>query len=203
MLRHINVAAILFLGAVIGCSQASWAQSDAGGYMGAGFGQAMAPDFCSEEPGLILTTCEDKDSAFKLFGGFQFNRNFALEASYFDLGVLPSSGSVFGIPFDLKFEATAFTLQGVGIAPVSDELSIFGKAGLSFWNLDASGTVGGVSGSVSEDGVDIALGLGAQFLISNNMSIRAEWDFFPDFGNDDTGEGDMHMISVGLVFSFR
>src|SRR5688572_33463368 len=41
---------------------------------------------------------DGKDGAFKLFGGYQFNRNFALEAAFVDLGDGCYSGNFTGTP---------------------------------------------------------------------------------------------------------
>ncbi|HWQ40233.1 MAG TPA: outer membrane beta-barrel protein [Burkholderiales bacterium] len=178
------------------------AQSAGSGYIGASVGASMASDFCDDEPGVTLIDCEDQDAGFKLFAGYQFNANFAAEAAYVNLGEISGRGSFLGTPFDLKFQASAMTVQGVGILPFR-EGALFGKAGLSFWNLDTRGIVAGAPGSASDDGVDVTIGLGAQFAIGGNLGIRAEWDFFPDFGDDDTGEEDIHLFSVGIVVWFR
>lgn len=34
----------------------------------------------------IYTSDDDRDHGYKLFDGYQFNPNFALESGYFDLG---------------------------------------------------------------------------------------------------------------------
>ena len=51
--------------------------------------------------------------------------------------------------------------------------------------------------------MDVTIGLGVLFAIGGNLGLRAEWDFFPDFGDDDTGEEDIHLLSIGIVARFR
>src|ERR1700736_2395430 len=67
---------------------------DSGWYVGANVGQARAK---IDDPGIArgllaggftTTSIQDDDHhfGFNLFGGYQFNRYFALEGGYFDLG---------------------------------------------------------------------------------------------------------------------
>ena len=67
---------------------------DVGNYIGFGIGPSKAKIHdarISEQlagSGLATTSIDDddKDVAFKLFGGHKFNRNFAVEGGYFNLG---------------------------------------------------------------------------------------------------------------------
>ena len=86
--------------AALGClalaglaSPAALAQ-DSGWYAGGGIGRAVTTiDDERIRAGLAsqgLTTTgmtqDDSDTAYRLFGGYQFNRHFGLEAGWFDLG---------------------------------------------------------------------------------------------------------------------
>jgi len=80
------------LGALFSAS--SFAQEDGYAYGGLSIGQSRAK---IDEPritasllsgGLTTTSMsrDESDTAYKIFGGWQFNRHFALEAGYFNLG---------------------------------------------------------------------------------------------------------------------
>lgn len=45
-------------------------------YVGASIGKAEAKDVCTGVSGPGVT-CDDKDTTWKIFGGYQFNRNFS------------------------------------------------------------------------------------------------------------------------------
>src|SRR5205085_1339549 len=70
------------------------ADDDSGWYVGVNIGQSSAE--IDEErisdsllgAGLSVSSFskDDSDTGYKLFGGYQFNENFALEGGYFDLG---------------------------------------------------------------------------------------------------------------------
>ena len=52
-----------------------------GWYIGGAFGQTEVALDCAG-----TTACDDSDSGWKIFAGYQFNRNFAVELGYGDLG---------------------------------------------------------------------------------------------------------------------
>src|SRR4051794_41965837 len=53
-------------------------------YVGAGVGQSKAKDFCGGGGG--FDSCDDKDKAWKVYGGYAFSPYFAAEIGYNDLG---------------------------------------------------------------------------------------------------------------------
>ena len=172
---------------------------DARFYIGGSFGQAEAEGVCDDIRTLAtgigtVSSCDEKDSAWKFFGGYQFSRNFALEASYFDYGSIAASGQTFGVPFSISGDATAFGVAAVGMLPLGNQFSLFGKLGLMSTEVDvtASGIGGAFSESDSETGLHI--GVGAMFDLGRNFSIRAEWE-----RND---EAEIDMMSLGAQFRF-
>jgi len=181
---------------------AARAGEDSGGYFGAAIGRASVSDYCSDTAGLAVTSCDDKDTAFKIFGGYRFTRNVAVEAAYVDLGKYHATGSVLGLPFDVKTELTGVTVQWVGIVPFGNEFSLMGRIGAIFWDLNNSGTVGGFPGGGGDSGVDIAMGVGAQYKFARNFAVRADLDYYPNLGNSNTGEDNVTAVSIGVVFSF-
>ena len=55
-------------------------------YVGAGVGQSKAKDWCSGTGGTGIT-CDDKKTAWKAFGGYQFNRYLSAELGYANLAL--------------------------------------------------------------------------------------------------------------------
>jgi OOP family OmpA-OmpF porin len=147
--------------AALALSAAASAQQLTGFYAGAEFGQA---DFGSED-----------DTAVKLLGGYQVNRNFAAEVGYSML-------------FDKRgVEVTALEVVGIGMFPVANQLSIYGKLG--FANVDVE-TPGG-----SDDKTELTWGLGVQYDVSTRLGVRAGWQRY------ETDE-EIDLLSVGVVWRF-
>jgi OmpA-OmpF porin, OOP family len=184
------------------CATGAWAQ-DKGLYVGLGVGQSEAVDYCDEEPGLVINSCDDSDTAYKIYAGYQFNRNFALEAAYNDWGEGTANVTALGITGDVDIKVKAFSLQAVGILPLGDRFQLFAKGGAVYWDLDIDASVSGLGTfSDSDSDFDFVAGVGAQVRVFRNLYLRGEFEYVPNLGNDDTGESDFQVWSVGLNFLF-
>jgi OOP family OmpA-OmpF porin len=95
---------------------------------------------------------DDSDTGFKGFGGYQFHKNFAVEANYTIFG--DTEDTIAGI--DTEVEFNTFGISMVGIAPITERIDLFGKLGFAYW--DAEVKAFGLSDD--EDGTDLAYGLG-------------------------------------------
>jgi len=195
------IAVALFSAGLI--SAPALAQSQASGwYVGGSIGQMEAKDACDG----VGIGCDDKDTAWKIFAGYQINQNFAVEGGYTDLGKVSASGTVGGVSVNAKAEATAWELVGVGSIPVGNSFSLYGKGGFYRGEVDAdaSAAIPGFSASAQESdtNTDLTFGIGAAFAVNRNVSLRAEWQRYKDVGGSDTGESDIDVMSVGLLFRF-
>jgi OOP family OmpA-OmpF porin len=188
-----------WLAIACGMSSPALAQ-ESGGYLGFSLGQAEAKGYCSDTRDIVVgffggtvSSCDQKDSAFKIFGGYRVNRNLAIEGSYFDYGEYPARVSIAGNAGTLTGEATAFGAAAVGIIPLNNQFSLFGKAGLLMTDISVTAVGPGGVGTASDDETGLHLGFGALFNIGN-FGIRAEWE-----RND---EADIDMLSLGLQVRF-
>ena len=172
----------------------------AGWYGGVGAGQSQADVDCDLD---ITCSADDTDTAIKLFAGNQITQNLGVEFGYVDLGEMKINGSdSFLGTANASIEATGFFAAVTGSMPLGG-VSLFGKLGLLRWDIDANVNTSIGSGSVSESGTDPFLGVGAQIPLGQNLAIRAEWERFMDIGDTDTtGQSDVDVISVGLMFKF-
>jgi OmpA-OmpF porin, OOP family len=172
---------------------------ETGFYAGLAIGQSGVEDFCGG-----TSSCEDTDTAFKIFGGYQFNRYLAAEIAYTDLGKVSSSGTVFGIGFSDEFKTTAFEAVAVGSYPIGTSgFAPYGKIGIYYgetkFNLNISGFG---SSSVKETTTDLTYGLGVRYDFHRNFAVRAEWQRYSSVGGGDIGESDVDMISIGAAYKF-
>lgn len=198
LLKKTSIAALLAAAGLV-VSSAAMAQAksaDQGFYIGAMVGQSDASDFdCSG-----LSTCDKKDTAFKLLGGYKINRNFAAEVGYTDLGKI--TVSVPGVSADIK--AQVFEVVGVGAYPINQQFSVYGKLGFYHGESKLSGTVAGIgTGSAKETNTDLTYGLGVQFNFNPQLGVRGEWQRYTSVGGDSVGgDSDVDVLSVGVVWKF-
>lgn len=177
--------AILGLASAMAFAGPALAQ-DTGFYAGLSFGQSSLDLDCSGVP-----QCDDSDSAWRILGGYRFNRNLAAELGYINFGefVFGDGGAN-----SVSVEATGFELVAVGMWPVSNEFSVYGKIGLFRWDTDATGT-GVFAGSVSDSGTDLTFGAGVQYDFTKQFGVRGEWQRY-------SADDDVDVFSIGVVFRF-
>ena len=150
---------------------------------------------------------DDTDIAFKIFGGYKFNKHFALEGGYFNLGqfgytaTTTPAGTQTG-----KIKLQGLNLDAVGILPFTEKFSGFGRIGLNYAeardSFSSSGAVlAPADPSPSKSEANYKLGLGLQYDFTKNVGMRAEWERYRI--NDAVGnDGDIDMVSLGVVVSF-
>jgi OOP family OmpA-OmpF porin len=155
------------------------------------------------------------DTAWKLYGGYQFNSYVAAEVLYADLGKFSRSasgtGTVTSPPASLAFSLDSdLKITGFGAAaliglPVSDQWGLFAKPGMFYWDAKRTTiTTAGSSLSDSTDkkGTSPTLGLGASYKFTERLSARLEWERFFDVGDKNTtGKSDVNLYTVSVQFT--
>jgi len=137
--------------------------------------QATVPAFyIGAEVGSVDVDTADEDIGFKLIGGYQFHRNIAAEFAY---GMLYDKGGV---------ELTSMEITALGIFPINNQFSIYGKLGFARVEADCAGC---------GDDNDITFGFGVQWDASRNLGVRAGWQRY----NVDPSIDFLH---VGAVWRF-
>jgi hypothetical protein len=163
---------------------ASTATFASGGYVGASAGQSNTQIEAS--PG---TSFDGNGTSFKVQGGYRLLKYFGVEADYRDFGT--QDDTVLGQ--SVEVDTTALDLFAVGVIPVGGAFEVFGKAGFSSWDADIQ-TVG--QPSVSDDGGDLAYGLGGAYVMGK-FALRLEYEQF-----DIEDADDVNIASLGFDFRF-
>ena len=189
--RNTLACSVLALAASLAATQVS-----AQAFVGGSFGQS---DIDEEITTALIDsgTVDAKDTGWKIFGGYMFNRHFGVEAAYLNLGEVSYSGTFGGLPVTGgKVELTGFNIAALGSYPLSEQFSVFGKLGLFIWDAEASDTTGGAPFSATADGTDLSFGVGVNYNFTRNLGLRAEWEMFK------TDEADATLLSIGAVWRF-
>ena len=188
--------------------------ADSGWYGGISIGQSKAKIDDARITSNLLGTGfatasinnDNRDTGFKLFGGYKFNRNFALEGGYFDLGkfgftaTTVPAGTLSG---NIKLQG--FNIDAVGILPIAEKFSAFGRAGLNYADakdsFSGTGAVNVLNRNPSKSDTNLKLGLGLQYDFTDALGVRLEAERYRI--NDAVGnKGDIDLMSAGLVYRF-
>lgn len=151
------------------------------------------------------TSLDQTDTAFGVNGGYRFNRYFALEGAYARLGSFDYSAPTGTDTIDGKFKASALSLAGVGIYPLSPQWSLYGKAGLARTDakLEASSESGATpTENTSHTGTGLLVGAGVTYDFDGGFFAKAGWDRYSKVGDSTTGSGpiDLYLLGVGMRF---
>ncbi|MBC5785161.1 outer membrane beta-barrel protein [Ramlibacter sp. USB13] len=192
---RVGAIGLAVLGATLSTQAAAqWAP---GWYIGGNVGRAST-DF--DQPAPIVAPGvgfgeDDKDTAWKLYGGYQINRNFAIEGGYYDLGRYDFGYAAPGGTGSARYQG--LNLDLVGSLPLSDRFSVFGRIGAAYTR--ARTDFGGTSRSEREWGPKY--GLGVEYAFTPQLAVRGEWE---RYRVDDAfrGRGDIDVASIGLVYRF-
>nr|WP_316641733.1 OmpA family protein [uncultured Roseateles sp.] len=208
-LRYLTLAG---LGSVL--ATAALAQDDSYYYGGLSIGSARAR--IDQERisnalvgnGLTVTgfNRDERDTAYKLFGGYQFNRNFAVEAGYFDLGkfgfvsTTTPAGTLNG-----QIRLAGLNLDLIGSLPLTESLSAFVRLGAQHArtrdHFSGSGAVAVLNPNPRSREVNYKAGAGLQYAFGPSLLLRGEAEHYRV--NDAVGNhGGVNVVSLSLVFPF-
>jgi OOP family OmpA-OmpF porin len=168
-------------------------------YIGGSLGQSKANDFCDGTSGSGVS-CDDKDTAWKVFAGYQFHPNVAIELGYSDLGKAKASGG----GAEISDEASAWDLTAVGSWPLANKFSVYGRLGFYHSEVTSNASVSGF-GSASEDKstTDLTFGIGARYDITRNLGVRAEWQRYNDMKDAFDTKSNVDVLSIGVLYRFQ
>lgn len=185
---------------------------DSGWYAGANAGQSRATiDDARITNGLlgrgfsgVSIADDDRDTGYKIYGGYKFNKNFALEGGYFDLGKFGFNATT--VPdgtLNGTIKVRGLNLDLVGTLPITEKFSAFGRVGVNYAEAKDSfaGTVLMPDPNPSKRDTNLKVGLGLQYAFTDSLAMRAEVERYRI--NDAIGnKGDIDLVSVGLLYQF-
>lgn len=138
---------------------------------------------------------DDNDVFFSVGGGYSFNKMFALEAGYTDLGEVEVSAPA--LAYTATISADGFYFGPRLTFELAPNVEVYGRLGMFAWDVEAKDSLGT---SIKEDGTDIYFGIGAAYKISDQVSLGAEWTRFT--AESDGDDADMDTFGAKLKFNF-
>ena len=192
----------------------SFAQDSGYFYGGLSFGQSRAN---IDEPritanllaaGLATTSInsDERDGAFRLFSGYQVDRNFGIEAGYFRLGKFGfTSTTTPAGTLDGRIRLQGLNLDLVGTWPLSDNWAAIARIGAQYASardtFRGTGAVVALNPNPSKREINYKLGVGLQYQLSPTVMVRGEAERYRI--NDAVGNhGGVNVLSVSIVFPF-
>lgn len=213
-MKSAKVSGILAL-AVLASIASPYTLAEAGGwYIGANAGQSRAKIDDSRitdnllNSGFVTTSIsnDNRDTGYKIFSGYQLNEFLSVEGGYFDLGrfgytatTLPP-GTLSG-----NIKLRGVNLDVIGMLPISEKFSAFGRVGVNYAeardSFTGSGAVNVLDPNQRKRDTNLKFGLGVQYDFTQSLGMRVEAERYRI--NDAVGnKGDIDLISLGLIYRF-
>jgi len=210
----LRVIALAGLGPLLGANALAQIQGPEYFYGGLSIGSSrgnfkeaeIANNVAGPGTGITGVARDDRSTAYRLFGGYQFNRYFGMEAGFFDLGKFgflantTPDGTIKG-----DYKVIGGNLDVLGTLPFTDRFSMFGRVGANWARTrDRFSTTGAATLSnpqPSARGTNPKVGVGLQYALTPSLLLRGEAERYRV--KDATGQrGDVNVLSVGLVMPF-
>ena len=151
----------------------------------------------------------ETNGGFKIFGGYQFNRHFAVEGRLSEIGRPDSTrddiAPVFGAT---PGRSSGFRLDAVGIVPLRGGFSLFGRIGTWYSPVRNFASAGGglllvptfADPNSKPFEWNATYGLGASYDFSSNTGLHFKYERANGYlGDSRTGDGNVGVWSFGLI----
>jgi OOP family OmpA-OmpF porin len=151
-------------------------------------------------------TLDQRDNAYRVFLGYQFNRWFGLEASFFNLGKyhFQATTSPAGV-LNGEMKVQGGGLDAVAALPLGDRFALLGRVGAQYAktrnSFNGSGAVAISNPSPSDRQLNYKVGAGVQYAFNPNFLMRLEAEQYR-VRDALGGHARVQALMVGLVVPF-
>jgi len=173
-----------------------------GFYVGGGYARSDFADSCRNAIAGFQGTCDENDSSYKLFAGYDFNRMFSAEIGYVDLGKAVLNGAVGATAASGTVEAKVYEMTGLLKLPITPQFSGFARLGFYRGDVDSRANIGAVGTSSSDSNTDLTFGAGLRFFVTRNIAVQGEWQRYNDVGSGAAGNANIDTLGVSVLFKF-
>ncbi|HEV7821010.1 MAG TPA: outer membrane beta-barrel protein, partial [Burkholderiales bacterium] len=145
-MQNVMTGSVLVAGSLMSVAALAQSTAGTGWYAGAGLGQSRAQDLENVDGTLAgfgvagTSAISGIDTAWKLFGGYQFNQYIAAEGGYTNLGKFnvnsTVAGPVAGTGAGTWEAKNIWSVAAVGSLPITPQFAAIGKLGLAYSKVD-------------------------------------------------------------------
>jgi OOP family OmpA-OmpF porin len=182
------IFAVLAAVAAMGSAQAQTGRF----YLGAGLASV---DHTTNLPGTTNGTSDGWNTSGKVFGGYDFNNMWGVEAGYTNYAKSDYSYNIGSQNVRARSDGESYYLAGKISAPVNEQFSVYGKLGVA----DNKVSLHNDPFFHGDSKTDWYGGLGGQYNVNKNTSLFLEYERYgssPDVGQK------ADVITVGAKYAF-
>ena len=142
------------------------------------------------------STSDGWKASGKIFGGFDVNSMFGVEAGYTDVRKANHTYTIGATTGTATSEGSRSYLAAKATMPVNEAFSVYGKLGAGYSKTKFRSTT---LGSADDSDTEVYAGLGGQYKLSDKMALTLEYERYgksKDFG------AKADAITVGARYNF-
>lgn len=165
-----------------------------GAYVGVG---VSSSDHDFNVGGASSVSSDGWKASGKIFGGYEFNPMWGVEAGYTDLRSASANYTINGVNNSIKSDGSRTYLAAKATAPVNDQFSVYGKLGVGYSKVDVNSSTAGLN--FSDNKTEAYGAIGGQYNINKQVALTLEYERYgkkKDFG------AKADAITVGARYSF-
>jgi OmpA-OmpF porin, OOP family len=183
-------------------------------YLGLGMGYSHVDFYPADFSTGLTDIPKDYDAGFRVFAGYQINRNWAFEIGYNQAGKFSYDTQVpaTNVNQQIDYKVTGMEVSLLPTVPFGSKFSIFGRLGGYF--SQARTTIrnpGGIPSdfipNIQASTVSFLSGLGLQY-IGDQAGMRLEYENLGKVGStcspfaDCSGRANVQQLSINVLFKF-
>lgn len=166
--------------ALIAAATAMGSAQAAGPYVGVGVATADH----NGVPGTTNSSADGYKASGKIFGGYDLDQTWGVEAGYTDVRKSDSNYTLNGLPGHAESDGHSFYVAGKATAPINDQFSVFGKLGAARNKSTLTSNTDPVLNR-SESKTEAYGAVGVQYNLNQKVALTAEYERYgkkKDFG---------------------
>jgi OOP family OmpA-OmpF porin len=137
----------------------------------------------------------------KIYGGYQLNKNFAVEGGYTDFGDSSYNYSVGAASGRIDSKSHAFYVAGKGSVPINQQLSVFGKLGVAYNKNEVHGTgLAAPYAAGDNNRSNLYASVGGEYALNEKVSLSLEYEHYGKNAIEQGRKKDA--VSLGARYNF-
>lgn len=141
----------------------------------------------------VQSTAGTTSTGYKAILGYQLYPHVAIEGGYVDMGKVTYNATYTGGSIAVDSASTGMNFSVLGLAPVNEQFSLFGKIGYTMGSIKSTGSSAGTTVSLTQDKNSLGLGFGGIYQITPTLGLRAEVEKL---------YSDINLMTIGLQTRF-
>lgn len=141
-------------------------------------------------------TAKDTTTGYKLYGGYDFSKNFGVEGGYMDSG---NGKAVFSDGAFVTGKTTSLYVAVTGTLSLSEQFSLFAKLGVATNRAKLHNAAGYY---FDDRTTSPLLGMGASYALSKNVALVIEYEDFGKTVKIDNEYVKTNLLSIGARYKF-